>query len=183
MLDFPNSPTTGQVFNNWKWDGAKWVTTGGGGGAVSTDALNLATLGSDSLIYVPDAVHDGSTYGRANGAWGKALSASGGQTISGGFVLAPNNLGTIASSLTPNPLLGNYQFGTNGSAITINAPTSDCAMDILVINSASAGAITFFGYTVGSNTGDALTTTSGNRFVISIRRINAISTYTIKALQ
>jgi hypothetical protein len=24
-LDFPNAPTTGQTFQNWKWDGVKWV--------------------------------------------------------------------------------------------------------------------------------------------------------------
>ena len=27
MLDFPNSPTVGQVFGNWKWDGTRWVAT------------------------------------------------------------------------------------------------------------------------------------------------------------
>jgi hypothetical protein len=32
-LDFPNNPTTGQVFDDrWLWDGQKWVSTGGGGG-------------------------------------------------------------------------------------------------------------------------------------------------------
>jgi hypothetical protein len=29
MLDFPNAPTTGQTFNNWTWDSAKWVGLGG----------------------------------------------------------------------------------------------------------------------------------------------------------
>jgi membrane protein YqaA with SNARE-associated domain len=24
-LDFPNTPTTGQIFNQWQWDGVKWV--------------------------------------------------------------------------------------------------------------------------------------------------------------
>src|SRR6185369_5064365 len=28
MLDFPNSPTTGQTFNQWRWDGGKWGPTG-----------------------------------------------------------------------------------------------------------------------------------------------------------
>ena len=31
--------------------------------------------------------------------------------------------------------------------------------------------------------GDPLTTTNTNKFIISIRRINAVATYTIKALQ
>jgi len=103
-------------------------------------------------------------------------------TISVGYTFTPNNLGNIATPFTPNPALGNYQYGMNNGAITFNAPASDCAMDILVTNSATAGAITFSGYTVGT-TGDPLTTTNGQRFIISIRRINAISTYAVKALQ
>jgi hypothetical protein len=223
-----------------------------GTAAVSADALNLARLGSDSLVYVPDATHDGSIYGRINGAYSKALplgggtltgalilagdpasalqpvtlqyfngnipggasalpimngaaavgtavtwaradhvhpsdtsrlSTSGAQTITGGFQITPYNIGAIASPMTPNPLVGNYQYGTNNSAITINVPAVDCAMDILVTNGASAGAITFSGFSVGASVGDALTTTNGNKFIVSIRRINAISTYVIKALQ
>jgi hypothetical protein len=43
--------------------------------------------------------------------------------------------------------------------------------------------VTFAGFTVGSNVGDALTTTNGNKFTISIWRIHGIASYTIKALQ
>jgi hypothetical protein len=36
-LDFPNSPTTGQIFSGpnskWKWDGTKWLDSGGVPGA------------------------------------------------------------------------------------------------------------------------------------------------------
>jgi hypothetical protein len=112
------------------------------------------------------------------------LAIAGGQTLTGGFALTPNNLGNIAASFTPNPLLGNYQYGTNNGAATWNAPTVDCAMDILVTNSASAGTITFSGYTaLPTNVGDTLNNTNTNKFIISLRRINAIATYTVKALQ
>jgi hypothetical protein len=116
---------------------------------------------------------------RITGAVQKASTG----TISVGYTLTPNNLGTIAS-FTVNPALGNYQFGTNNGAFTLTAPSSDCAVDILITNGASAGAITFAaGFTVGSNTGDPLTTANTNKFIISIRRINGVSTYVIKALQ
>jgi hypothetical protein len=36
MLDFPSSPTPGQVYNNWTWDGSKWVSAGGVGGSSIT---------------------------------------------------------------------------------------------------------------------------------------------------
>jgi hypothetical protein len=101
-----------------------------------------------------------------------------------GWALSPFNGGTIASgTYTPQPTNGNYQFYTNNGAHTLANPTVDCAIDILVTNGASAGAITFTTFTVGSSTGDALTTTNTNKFIISIRRINGVSTYLVKALQ
>jgi hypothetical protein len=103
--------------------------------------------------------------------------------ISVGYTFAPNNIGNIPASFTANPALGNYQYGSNNAARTWIAPTSDCAIDILVTNTASAGVITFSGFTVGANTGDALDTVSGDKFIISLRRIHAISTYYIRALQ
>lgn len=104
-------------------------------------------------------------------------------TISVGYKLSPYNRGVVAAgTYTPDPSLGNYQFYTNNGAHTLAAPTSDCAVDILLVNGASAGAIIFSGFTVGSYIGEPLVTTNNYKFLISIRRINSISTYTIKAL-
>lgn len=118
------------------------------------------------------------------GTTGTVLSTAETQTITKGFTVTPNNLGTISSgTTTPNAANGNYQYYTNNGAHTLAAPGADCAIDILVTNGASAGIITFSGYTVGSNTGSALDTTNANKFIISIRRINSISTYSVYALQ
>lgn len=112
------------------------------------------------------------------------LTTGNSATISKGFSVNPNNIGTVSSgTTTPDPANGNYQYMTNNGAFTLAVPSSDCAIDILVTNGASAGAITFSGFTVGSVTGSALTTTNTNKFVISIRRINSVSTYSIYALQ
>jgi hypothetical protein len=112
------------------------------------------------------------------------LALAGGQTITGGFNLTPFSIASPGSGFTPNPLSGNYQYFTNNAALTITAPTTDCAMDIMMTNGATAGAVTFSGFTVNaSNVGDLLTTINTNKFIISIRRINATATYTIKALQ
>jgi hypothetical protein len=129
-----------------------------------------------SLLYArQDHVHASDT---------SRMATAGGQTITGGFNFTPANGGTITTgTVTPNPLSGNYQFYTNNGAHTLAAPASDCAMDILITNGASAGAITFSGFTTGASVGDPLTTTNTNKFIISIRRINAVATYTIKALQ
>ena len=51
-LDFPNSPTVGQIFFNWKWDGTKWTaagTGGGGGGAAQTNFDTAAQVQTTSI--------------------------------------------------------------------------------------------------------------------------------------
>lgn len=104
--------------------------------------------------------------------------------ITKGFTVTPNNIGTVSSgTTTPDPANGNYQYYTNNGAHTLAAPSSDCAIDILVTNGASAGAITFSGFTVGSSTGSTYATTNAQKYILSIRRINATATYSWYALQ
>ena len=117
-------------------------------------------------------------------ASGDILSTAESKTLTKGFAVTPYNIGTVSSgTTTPGPANGNYQYYTNNGGHTLAAPTSDCAIDLLVTNGASAGSITFSGFTVGASTGSALTTTNTSKFIISIRRINAVATYSIYALQ
>lgn len=118
----------------------------------------------------------------ASGDLNKLLSSDATALLTKGFTVTPNNLGNI-TSFTVDPALGNCQYGTNHGAATWTAPASDCVVDILVTNDGSAGSITFSGFTVSSNTGDALTTTNTSKFLVQIRRINSVATYKIVALQ
>jgi len=97
------------------------------------------------------------------------------QVISGGAVITATSLST--GNITLNFGACPLQYITNGSTagFTITSPSTDGSMMLLVYNSSSAGAITFSGFSVGSNTGDALTTTSSNKFTISVWRINGTS--------
>jgi hypothetical protein len=190
-MNFPDTPTVGQVWPSpavvgtpvYKWDGTVWSSLGAQPGKmpVYTDGSSPMTA-QLTLVGNPvnpnDAVNK--TYSDLH------LLMAGGQTITGGFNVVPYSIGAISSgTLTPNPLNGNYQYLTNSGAFTLAAPASDCGIDLLVTNGSTAGAITFApgNWTVGSNTGDALTTTNTSRFIISIRRVNAVATYVIKALQ
>jgi len=111
----------------------------------------------------------------------QVMTAGGGANITGGFTFTPYS--NPPGNLTLNSSLGNYQYINNSGGFTISAPGYDCAIDLMIINVAGAGTISFFGFMVGANTGDLLSTTVGHRFIISFRRINAVSTYVIKALQ
>lgn len=113
------------------------------------------------------------------------VKLAGGQQVVGGFSLAPYNAGNMGTgTFTFDPNNGNYQYCSNTGAVAIQVPATDCAIDILITNSASAGAITFgAGFSVNSNTGEPFTTTNGHKFLLSIRRINGTTTYIKKALQ
>jgi len=159
-------------------------------GSISTGAVTITPATTlSSTLAVTGATTLSTPLGVASGGTG-ATSLSGllqvgtTATTTVGYTFTSYNIGTVSSgTTTPAAANGNYQYYTNNGAHTLASPAADSAMDILVTNGASAGAITFSGFTVGASTGDALTTTNTNKFIISIRRINSISTYLIKALQ
>jgi hypothetical protein len=106
------------------------------------------------------------------------------QTVAGGANVTSYNLGVISSGTgTVDCGKAPLQYVTNNGAFTIAAPANDGSCILLVSNGASAGAITFSGFTVGASTGASLTTTNGNKFSISIWRVNGVSGYSIFAHQ
>jgi hypothetical protein len=149
--------------------------------AAGTSAFFTANVATPTTAAQWNVNYSGAYLGLTPAAIG-ALANGTTSAVTVGYTFTPNSLGNI-TSFTVNPALGNYQYGTNHAAATWTAPTSDCAVTILVTNDATAGAITFSGFTVGSSTGDALTTTNASKFLINIIRINGVSTYMIKALQ
>jgi hypothetical protein len=121
---------------------------------------------------------------KAFGCTQNLLQANVSSNITVGYTNTPNNIGTVSSGTTTlSCTSGNRQYLTNNGAFTLAAPSSDCPIALLVTNGASAGAITFSGFTVGSSTGDALTTTNSSKFLINTERINGTATYIVKALQ
>jgi hypothetical protein len=105
--------------------------------------------------------------------------------INTGYTTASFNAGANVAAYgtwTPDPANGNYQYANSNGAFTLSAPSQNCGIDILLTNSSNANSITFSGFTVGASAG-LYSTTSGNRFIITIRRINNISAYSIYGLQ
>jgi hypothetical protein len=84
-------------------------------------------------------------------------------TISTGFTLTPYSLGTITSGTTTLSAANqNYQYLINNGAFSLSPPAAGIydAIDVLVINGPSAGAITFTAgnWRVGSATGSTYAT-------------------------
>ena len=106
------------------------------------------------------------------------------QTLSGGANVTSSNQGTKSSgTFTVDCGTSPLQYIVNGGAFTLAAPSNDGSCIVRSVNNGSAGTITFSGFTVGSNTGDALTTTNTSAFAIQIWRINGVSRYLISAYQ
>ena len=181
-------------YDSYAFVSGSFSSAAGATGAPSANAFSGLVYVADSNNMVVEArdVTTGLKYIRRkvagvwanSGAWAAdSLQVAGRQTTAGGFKFTTAII-TLTGTVVPDAFLGNYQAGNNAGAFTLAAPTADSALDLLVTNTSTAGAITFSGYTVSAtNTGDLLTTTNGHLFIISIRRISGISTYVIKALQ
>ena len=161
-------------------------------GTVSTTDLSVTNAPSGSYFTTLYAQANTATnaFTQANNAFAKAnTSVQNNATtlITAGYTVLTYNAGANVAAYTtwtPDPANGNYQFATSNGAFTIATPTSNCAIDVLLTNGAAAGSITFSGFTVQTNgTGDTYATTSTNKYLLMIRRINSISTYIWKALQ
>jgi hypothetical protein len=103
------------------------------------------------------------------------------QVVTGGATITSQTLttGTVTIDCGSRPL----QYITNNGAFTINAPPVDGSCMLLITNGASAGAITWTGFSSGSNTGDTLDLINAHKFTASIWRINGTSGYRIAAHQ
>ena len=99
MIDFPASPTNGQQFSaagvTWTWDGVKWTPVIG------------------SIIGIPDAPVDGTTYGRKDASWAPA-----GGGVTDGSNAAAGMVGEVISSAT-----GSTAALTSGSTLVLTSIT------------------------------------------------------------
>ena len=167
--------------------GATQININGGGLVAlsqTTPAGYVALAGGEIRAgAVTCAVSDGTNWILQVSAQFASLSRPD-QTLSGGANVTSYSIGTLASTTYQIDCgKGPLQYFTNNGAITLSAPANDGSCMLYDLNAGSAGAITFSGFTVNSNTGEPLTTTNTSKFFITIARINGISTYSVKALQ
>jgi len=157
------------TFNGNTWTAGTSTLTGTAGKTLSwANTLNLA--GTDSTTHTFPSVN--STVAALN------INS---QTLSGGANVT--SLSQTAGNITIDCGARPLQYQTNNGAFTITAPSNDGSCILLTTNGATAGAITFSGFSQGANSGDALTTTNTSKFSIHIWRINGTSGYRVAAHQ
>lgn len=94
-------------------------------------------------------------------------------TITKGYTLTPNLIGTVTSGTTTlDPTAQNYQMLINGGSFFLSPPAAGTydSMDLLVINGPSAGSIIFTAgkWRVGSVTGSTFTSTSRSSATVTM---------------
>lgn len=90
--------------------------------------------------------------------------------------------GTLESgTLTPDAVNGNFQHYINGGAHTLAPPATVTVITLEVANNGSAGEITTTGFDVV--TGDTLSTTDTEKFILDIRTTNTLSQLNVTAGQ
>jgi hypothetical protein len=101
--------------------------------------------------------------------------------LSHGYFAVSLSLGTrTGGTLTPDPRRNTIQHYTNNGAHTLMPPSQHGAMQVDVINNASAGTLSTGGFTKVD--GDALDTTNGSKFRLYISVGPAGSHLTIKKM-
>lgn len=146
----------------------------------------LAALGSGDIVagQIVLATYDGTQF-EINSTTTLLSRTVTGQSFSGGIHPTALNSGNQSGggTFTVDCGLGPLQGIGNAGSFTFAAPANDGSCVFFVTNTGAAGTITFSGFNVSANTGDALDTTNAHGFFITVVRILGISTYMIKALQ
>jgi hypothetical protein len=151
-------------------------------GVTIDDSNNVAGVATIELGHATDTTLSRSAAGVVAVEGIDLLKKNGNQTLTGGFTCTSLDQGTKSSGMfTPDMLTGPVQHYTNGGAHTLAPPTGHGSVVMDMTNNASAGAVTTSGFT--KVTGDALTTTNGNKFRFFITVGNGGSHLHKQALQ
>lgn len=124
---------------------------------------------------------------KVTGSWGqwiKVMTTSGDQSLTGGYTTTAVDDGTkTAGTYIPSPVGGNMKRCVNGGPFTLAAPiiSGDYSLVIQMTNNASAGIVSFSGFT--KVVGSSMTTTSGNDYMLYITKVNGFTLLSIEALQ
>jgi microcystin-dependent protein len=164
-----------QAFTNKTYNGNTWTAGTGtltiAAGKTLTYNNSITMAGTDSTTM---------TFPSSSGTI-STLNLTG-QTITGGVIVTSlsKSTGSITVDCGARPL---QYITASTSAWVITAPANDGSCILLITNPASAQIPTFSGFSVGSSTGDALTSTNTSKFSIHIWRVNGTSGYRVAAHQ
>jgi len=150
----------------------------------NTSALNGITATPAELNYVAGVTSAIQTQINTTSTDISTKVSKAGDAVTGGFTTTVDNDGAFASgTYTPTPIGGNFKAIVNNGAFTIAAPSAagDYTLVIQITNGATAGAVTFSGFS--KTIGTAPTTVNGADFFVFITKCNGFTLASTQALQ
>ena len=152
--------------------GSMYIPEATNNGSNNVNLIAPTALAADANVTLPSVT-------------GSIISTAESKNLSAGFTSTAFSNGTKTSgTFTPDPAYGNLQSVTNGGAHTLNAPSvgtgDSLSMVLLYTNNASAGTITFSGFTKVNGSADTANT---NKFMFFITIIAGFSYLSIVAMQ
>ncbi len=185
----PNSVDRASAYLAFDASGEPIASTGPTGDS----AIPVSTY-AETLLDDADAATARATLGLGTAAVGDigtdvqaydadTLKADTDDTLTAGFAATAEDLGTITTGTTTLAFSNsNVKTALNGGAHTLAPPSSGEGTIVLQLtNNGSAGAVTVSGFT--AVTGDSLTTTDGDDFLLYVTRVNGFSHLHAVALQ
>lgn len=168
------------------------ATQNGGTGTITTPTSGQVLIGQSPTLYTPRTLSGCATVTSGgvvsvtcvNGDSNVAFTDVASQPLTGGFHPTAFSNGTVASGTkTIDCGNGPIQSLTNGGAFIFAMSANDGSCVVRITNNSSAGAITFSGFSEGTNVGDTITTTNTSKFDVAITRIGGNPHYLASALQ
>ena len=167
-LDFPSSPTNGQVYDQWQWDGSKWVAIvgalpAGPTGPIGPAGPGVAAGGTTGQALTKINATDFNTQwtgpyltGNQNITLSGDVSGSGTTAITTTLATVPVAKGGTGSTTAPNALTALGAYPAAGGTLSGDATVSHAGASKITVASTGAAAASLHLTNTGNPTGTDL---------------------------
>jgi len=167
-LDFPSSPSNGQVYDQWQWDGSKWVAIvgalpAGPTGPIGPAGPGVAAGGTTGQALTKINATDFNTQwtgpyltGNQNITLSGDVSGSGTTAITTTLATVPVAKGGTGSTTAPNALTALGAYPAAGGTLSGDATVSHAGASKITVASTGAAAASLHLTNTGNPTGTDL---------------------------
>lgn len=123
-LDFPNAPSPGEVFDNWEWDGSKWIPAPGAAWQTPLVFFFPGIPAAGFMIPIPITIPL-TVPANFAGSWSNVTAAPAANAVFEVNTASAGNVGTITLQPGAAPIWSTAGFSMQpNDTIWVEAPTA-----------------------------------------------------------